>query len=125
MTIALDHLDAVITTIRESRTADIARAAPISGFKLGEAGSGHPRPSPAAPDGPRAREDRGGVSEVLKAIEEYKAILADEGRILAIIKDELKAVKAKFGDARRTRLTVDTSETTSRTSSPRKTSSSR
>ena len=48
--------------------------------------------------------------EVLKAIEDYKAILADESRILGIIKDELKAVKAKFGDARRTRLTVDTSE---------------
>jgi DNA gyrase subunit A len=36
LTIALDHLDAVITTIRESRTADIAREALMSGFKLSE-----------------------------------------------------------------------------------------
>ena len=36
LTIALDHLDAVITTIRESRTADIAKAALMDGFKLSE-----------------------------------------------------------------------------------------
>ncbi|MBQ1621942.1 MAG: DNA topoisomerase 4 subunit A, partial [Selenomonas sp.] len=34
LTIALDHLDAVITTIRESRTADIAKTALMEGFKL-------------------------------------------------------------------------------------------
>ena len=48
--------------------------------------------------------------EVLKAIEEFKAILADENRILGIIKDELRAVKEKYGDERRTKLTIDTSE---------------
>ena len=111
LTIALDHLDAVITTIRESRTADIARAALISGFKLSE------KQAQAILDlrlqrltGLEREKIEEEYQEVLKAIEEYKAILADEGRILAIIKDELKAVKAKFGDARRTRLTVDTSE---------------
>ena len=36
LTIALDHLDAVITTIRESQTADIARNALMDGFKLSE-----------------------------------------------------------------------------------------
>ena len=48
--------------------------------------------------------------ETLKAIEEYKAILADEQKILNIIKDELTAVKDKYGDDRRTKLTIDTSE---------------
>ena len=40
----------------QSRMADIARAALISGFKPGEAGCAIPRPSPAAPDGPLERE---------------------------------------------------------------------
>lgn len=111
LTIALDHLDAVITTIRESRTADIARAALIAGFKLSE------KQAQAILDlrlqrltGLEREKIEEEYQEVLKAIEDYKAILADESRILGIIKDELKAVKAKFGDARRTRLTVDTSE---------------
>ena len=111
LTIALDHLDAVITTIRESRTADIARAALIAGFKLSE------KQAQAILDlrlqrltGLEREKIEEEYQEVLKAIENYKAILADESRILGIIKDELKAVKAKFGDARRTRLTIDTSE---------------
>ena len=111
LTIALDHLDAVITTIRESRTADIARAALIAGFKLSE------KQAQAILDlrlqrltGLEREKIEEEYQEVLKAIEDYKAILADESRILGIIKDELKAVKAKFGDARRTRLTIDTSE---------------
>ena len=48
--------------------------------------------------------------EVLKAIEAYKEILADEKKILGIVKKELTEVKNKYGDARRTRLTIDTSE---------------
>jgi DNA gyrase subunit A len=60
--------------------------------------------------------------EVLKAIEEYKAILADESRILGIIKDELTEVKKKFGDARRTRSRAIRARSRSRTSSRRRTS---
>ena len=111
LTIALDHLDAVITTIRESRTADIAREALMSGFKLTE------KQAQAILDlrlqrltGLEREKIEEEYQETLKAIEEYKAILADEQRILAIIKDELTAVKEKYGDERRTRLELDTSE---------------
>ena len=111
LTIALDHLDAVITTIRESRTADIAKAALMDGFKLSEI------QAQAILDlrlqrltGLEREKIEQEYQETLKAIEEYKAILADENRILGIIKDELTAVKKKFGDARRTKLTIDTSE---------------
>ena len=111
LTIALDHLDAVITTIRESRTADIAREALMAGFKLSE------KQAQAILDlrlqrltGLEREKIEKEYQEVLTAIEEYKAILADESRILGIIKEELTAVKEKYGDARRTRLTVDTSE---------------
>ncbi|WP_415945124.1 DNA gyrase subunit A [Selenomonas montiformis] len=111
LTIALDHLDAVITTIRESRTADIAREALMSGFKLSE------KQAQAILDlrlqrltGLERDKIQEEYQEVLKAIEEYKAILADEMRILGIIKDELMQVKEKYGDERRTKLTIDTSE---------------
>ena len=111
LTIALDHLDAVITTIRESRTADIARTALMQGFKLSE------KQSQAILDlrlqrltGLEREKIEEEYQETLKAIEEYKAILADESRILGIIKDELTQVKEKYGDARRTRITIDTSE---------------
>ena len=42
--------------------------------------------------------------EVLKTIEWLKSVLADEGKIFQIIKEELTAVKEKFGDDRRTRI---------------------
>ena len=48
--------------------------------------------------------------EVLSYIDNLNAILADEHKILNIIKEELSAVKAKFGDARRTQITDDTSD---------------
>ncbi|WP_294159994.1 DNA gyrase subunit A [uncultured Selenomonas sp.] len=111
LTIALDHLDAVITTVRESRTADIAKEALMTGFKLSD------RQAQAILDlrlqrltGLEREKIQEEYQETLKAIEEYKAILADENRILAIIKSELTDVKKKFGDARRTKLTIDTSE---------------
>lgn len=111
LTIALDNLDAVITTIRESRTADIAREALSNSFKLTE------KQAQAILDlrlqrltGLEREKIEEEYQETLKAIEEYKAILADENRILGIIKDELTQVKNKYGDARRTKLTIDTSE---------------
>ena len=111
LTIALDHLDAVITMIRESRTADIAKAALMEGFSLSD------RQAQAILDlrlqrltGLEREKIEQEYQETLKAIEEYKAILADENRILGIIKTELTDVKKKFGDARRTKLTIDTSE---------------
>jgi len=111
LTIALDHLDAVITTIRESRTADIARTALMEGFKLSE------KQAQAILDlrlqrltGLEREKIEEEYQEVLKSIEEYKAILADETRILGIIKDELTQVKEKYGDDRRTRITIDMSD---------------
>ena len=111
LNIALDHLDAVITTIRQSRTADIARTALMEGFGLSE------KQAQAILDlrlqrltGLEREKIEEEYQEVLKAIEEYKAILADESRILGIIKDELTEVKEKYGDERRTRITIDTSE---------------
>ena len=111
LTIALDNLDAVITTIRESRTADIARNALMEGFKLSE------KQAQAILDlrlqrltGLEREKIEEEYQEILKNIEWLKSVLADEGKILQIIKDELTAVRDKFGDDRRTVIARDTSE---------------
>ena len=111
LTIALDHLDAVITTIRESQTADIARAALMDGFKLSE------KQAQAILDlrlqrltGLEREKIEEEYQEVLKKIEWLKSVLADESKIMAIIKEELTQVKVKFGDERRTTITYDMSE---------------
>ncbi|MBQ3972324.1 MAG: DNA gyrase subunit A [Selenomonadaceae bacterium] len=110
LTIALDNLDAVITTIRESRTAEIAKDALMKSFQLSD------KQAQAILDlrlqrltGLEREKIEEEYEATLKAIEEYKAILADENRILGIIKEELTAVKEKYGDERRTRITIDDS----------------
>lgn len=111
LTIALDHLDAVITTIRESQTADIARNALMDGFKLSE------KQAQAILDlrlqrltGLEREKIEEEYQEVLKKIEWLKSVLADESKIMTIIKEELTAVKEKYGDARCTTITYDMSE---------------
>ena len=111
LTIALDHLDAVITTIRESRTAEIARAALMEGFGLSE------KQAQAILDlklqrltGLEREKIETEYQEVLKNIEWLKSVLADEAKIYDIIKAELTRVRDKFGDERRTEIAVDTSE---------------
>ena len=111
LTVALDNLDAVITTIRESRTADVAKDALMTGFTLTE------KQAQAilelrlqrltGLEREKIEEER---QETLKAIEHHKEVLADENKILAIIKEELTTVKEKYGDDRRTRITVDNSD---------------
>ncbi len=111
LTIALDHLDAVISTIRESQTADIARNALMDGFKLTE------KQAQAILDlrlqrltGLEREKIEEEYQEVLKKIEWLKSVLADESKIMTIIKEELTAVREKYGDARRTVITYDMSE---------------
>ena len=111
LNIALDHIDAVITTIRESRTADIARTALMEGFSLTE------KQAQAILDlrlqrltGLEREKIEEEYQEVLKRIEWLKSVLADEWKIMEIIKDELNEVKQKFGDERRTNITHDMSD---------------
>ncbi len=111
LTIALDHLDAVITTIRESRTGEIAKERLMDGFSLSE------RQAQAILDmrlqrltGLEREKIQQEYQEVLVTIENLKAILADEAKIYGIIKDELTKVKEQYGDDRRTRITLDSSE---------------
>ena len=111
LNIALDHLDAVISTIRSSRTGEIAKAALMEGFKLSD------KQAQAILDlrlqrltglGRDKIEEE--YQEILKKIDWLKSVLADEGKILAIIKEELTAVKNKYNDDRRTSITRDSSD---------------
>ena len=111
LNIALDHIDAVITTIRGSRTADIARTALMEGFSLSE------KQAQAILDmrlqrltGLEREKIEEEYQEILKKIDWLKSVLADERKIMEIIKEELTDVKEKYGDERRTNITHDMSD---------------
>ncbi|RIU93333.1 DNA gyrase subunit A [Oceanobacillus picturae] len=105
--IALDHLDEVIALIRNSKTADIARDGLMERFKLSE------KQSQAILDmrlqrltGLEREKIENEYKELLDLIEELKAILADEEKVLEIIREELTEVKERFNDERRTELVL-------------------
>ncbi len=111
LTIALDHLDAVIKMIRESRTADIARTALMTTLDLSE------KQAQAILDlrlqrltGLEREKIEEEYQEILKTIEWLESVLADEAKLFNIIKEELLEIKRKFGDGRRTRITEDISK---------------
>ena len=105
--IALDHLDEVISLIRSSRTTEEAREGLIQRFELS-----HDQ-AQAILDmrlqrltGLEREKIEEEYVELTKKIAEYKAILADERLILGIISDELNEIKEKYGDDRRTEITL-------------------
>jgi DNA gyrase subunit A len=109
--IALDHLDAVISTIRGSKTVDIARAALIDGFDLSE------KQAQAILDlrlqrltGLEREKIEQEYKDVLETIEWLESVLADEKKVLGLIRDELLDVKKRFADERRTVITSDVSK---------------
>ena len=106
--IALDHLDEVIALIRGSKDAEEAREGLMSRFGLSELQS---RAILAMRlqqlTGLERDKVRAEYDELMKKIAEYKAILADEMLQRGIIKDELKDIIARFGDARRTAIEIN------------------
>ncbi len=109
--IALDHIDEVIATIRGSETDEIAKGALMEKFGLSE------KQAVAILD-MRLRRltglERNKIEDEYKELElliaDLKAILASEDRQRTIIKEELADMKHKYGDARRSEITIDTSE---------------
>lgn len=109
--IALDNLDAVINLIRSSRTPDIAREGLMKSFNLTE------KQAQAILDmrlqrltGLERRKIEDELKDIMELIKELKGILADEQKVLQIIKDELSEIKETFGDDRRTRITAGSSD---------------
>lgn len=109
--IALDNLDAVISTIRSSATADIAKTALMERFSLSM------RQAQAILDmrlqrltGLERKKIDDEYVDVMETIDWLESVLADEHKVMNIIKEDLLEVKKKFGDARRTEISLDTSE---------------
>src|SRR6266508_3744405 len=109
--IALDHLDAVITLIRGSKTPAEARDGLMTQFGLSQI------QSQAILDmqlqrltGLERQKILDELAELLKTIERLRAILASERLLMQIIVDELKAVREKYGDDRRTEIVDATGE---------------
>ncbi|ABO48559.1 DNA gyrase subunit A [Desulforamulus reducens MI-1] len=101
--IALANLDEVIKTIRESKNTEEARRGLVDKFNLteiqAEAIVEMRLRSLTALEVEKLEKE---YKELLEKIDYLRSILADEQKVLNIIRDELLVVKEKFADARRT-----------------------
>jgi DNA gyrase subunit A len=105
--VALDNLDAVIRLIRRAKDPDTARDGLIDKFELSRA------QAQAILDmrlqrltALEANKIKDEHKELIKLIKELRAILADEKKVLALVKSELKEVADRYGDERRTEITA-------------------
>ncbi|HGI8606206.1 TPA: DNA gyrase subunit A [Streptococcus agalactiae] len=105
--VALDHLDEVITIIRNSETDTIAQAELMSRFELSE------RQSQAILDmrlrrltGLERDKIQSEYNDLLALIADLADILAKPERVVTIIREEMDEVKRKYADARRTELMI-------------------
>lgn len=106
--IALDHIDEVIKIIRGSESTPVAKERLIERFELDEV------QSQAIVDmrlraltGLEREKIENEYDELMKKIEEYKAILADRKLLLGVVKQEIGAIADKYGDDRRTSIGFD------------------
>jgi DNA gyrase subunit A len=109
--IALDHLDEVIKLIRASKSPAEAREGLMTQFKLSQV------QSQAILDmqlqrltGLERQKIIDELIELLKTIERLRAILSSDELLMKLVVDELKAVREKFSDERRTQIIDETGE---------------
>ena len=109
--IALDHLDAVIKLIRGAKTPAAARGGLMAQFTLTE------KQAQAILDmqlqrltGLERQKIVDELAELLKTIERLRAILGSETLLMEIVVTELRAIQAKYGDARRTEIVDEEGE---------------
>lgn len=110
--IALDHLDEVIALIRGSQTAEIARNGLMENYTLSE------KQAQAILDmrlqrltGLEREKIEDEYKGLVELIAELKAILADNEKVLEIIREELTEIKERFNDTRRTEIVTAGIET--------------
>lgn len=103
--IALDHIDEVIATIRSSQTTEEAQANLIKKFALTEIQAKAILAMQLRTlAGLERKKIEDELAELLKTIAKLEEILADEAKILAIVKNELIELRDKYGDDRRTKV---------------------
>ncbi|XXM72180.1 DNA gyrase subunit A [Lysinibacillus sphaericus] len=103
--IALDHIDEIITLIRGSQTTELAKQGLMEQFSLSD------KQSQAILDmrlqrltGLEREKIEDEYQELVKLIAELKAILADDEKVLEIIREELIEIKERFNDERRSEI---------------------
>ena len=102
---ALDHIDEVIKTIRASQTSEEAQSALEKKFKLSELqAKAILAMQLRALAGLERKKIEDELAELIKIITNLESILADEKKVLKIIKEELEDLKKQFGDERRTKV---------------------
>jgi DNA gyrase subunit A len=102
---ALDHIDAIITTIKKSETKEIAHVNLIKKFDFSD------KQTTAILEmklqtlaGLERKKIEDELKEKLALIKELELVLKSEKKILGLIKEELQKIKEKFGDERRTKI---------------------
>ncbi|MGX7031946.1 DNA gyrase subunit A [Pediococcus argentinicus] len=105
--IALDHIDEIISIIRNSQTAEVANDQLMNNYSLSD------KQAQAILDmrlvrltGLEREKVEDEYNKVMAAITDYRDILAHKERVNQIIYDELLEIQAKFGDPRRTELMI-------------------
>jgi DNA gyrase subunit A len=109
--IAIDNLNKIIKLIRESKNTEAAREALMKEFGLSKIQAQailDMRLHQLTALERKALEDE--YLELIKTIARLKALLADVRKILGVIKEELKELKEKYGDKRRTQITAAVEE---------------
>lgn len=106
--IALDNIDEVISIIRSSENSNSAKEKLILRFTLTDV------QAQAIIDmrlrtltGLEKEKLEKENSELMRTIAEFKDILADNNRLLEVIKEEITVIRDKYGDVRRTRISMD------------------
>ena len=103
--IALDNIDEVIKIIKESKTDILAKETLMSRFGLSEIQCDAILEMKLRRlTGLEKEKIENELNDLLKRIEELRAILASDEKVLGIIRDELLEIKAKYADERRTHI---------------------
>ena len=103
--IALDHIDAVIKLIRESATDEEAKSGLIKNFGLSEIQADAILEMRLRRlTGLEREKIEKELADLLELIEQLKAILASDEKVLEIVKQELQEIKDKYADERRTHI---------------------
>ena len=105
--IALDHIEEIISIIRSSRNGEEAKPQLMERFSLSE------KQAQAILDmrlvrlsGLEREKIEEEYNELQKLINELRAILDDEEKVVAIVREELLDIKDRYNDQRRTEITV-------------------
>ncbi|MCC6348426.1 MAG: DNA gyrase subunit A [Candidatus Eisenbacteria bacterium] len=109
--IALDHLDAVIALIRKSKDPETAREGLMKEFKLSEIQANAILEMRLQRlTGLEREKIEKEYLEVIQLIEKLRSILASEKKMLGIIQDEVRRLREKYGDDRRTQIVAEEGE---------------